>query len=351
MSAPISSSQNIKRQLKPIKVRYKAGFLYALIYKDVIMSKMKKNDLKLLFMGTPEISAYVFEKMIQDGYHFVGLVAQPDHPVGRKGLVEKVPTKVIAEKYDIPVFQPTKIRLDYSFIDEIKPDLVITLAYGQIVPQGFLDKIPMGCLNLHGSLLPKYRGASPVQSALINNEKVTGVTLMEMIKEMDAGRMYAKKEIEITEDDNATSLFNKVKIAASELVLEALPKYISGELKGEKQNEEEVTFCSIIKPEQEKIDLSLSKESIVGWIRGLSDEPGAYLYLNNFKLKIYKAKVIDDSVTKEIGTILKADKFGLYMQAKDGVIALLEIQKEGKKRMDYRSFINGNQNLLGQKLS
>ena len=132
---------------------------------------MNKKDLKLVFMGTPEIAAYVFEAMINDGYHFVGLVAQPDHPVGRKGIIEKVPTKVIAEKYNIPVFQPAKIRLDFAFIDGIKPDLVITMAYGQIVPQEFLDKIPLGCLNLHGSLLPKYRGASPVQTALINNEK------------------------------------------------------------------------------------------------------------------------------------------------------------------------------------
>ncbi len=220
------------------------------------MFHMEKSNLKLVFMGTPEISAYVFEKMIEDGYNFVGLIAQPDHPVGRKGLLEKVPTKVIAEKYNIPVFQPVKIRDDYAFIDEIKPDLVITLAYGQIVPQGFLDKIPMGCLNLHGSLLPKYRGASPIQTALINGEKVTGVTLMEMVKAMDAGRMYAKKEVVIDEDDNSTSLFNKIKIAASELILEALPLYINGELKGEPQDENEVTFCSLIKPEQEKLDLS-----------------------------------------------------------------------------------------------
>ena len=312
---------------------------------------MKKNDLKLLFMGTPEISAYVFEKMIMDGYHFVGLVAQPDHPVGRKGILEKVPTKVVAEKYNIPVFQPVKIRDDYSFIDEIKPDLVITLAYGQIVPQDFLDKIPMGCLNLHGSLLPKYRGASPIQTALINGETVTGVTLMEMIKAMDAGRMYAKKAVTIEENDNSTSLFNKIKIAASELVIEALPKYINGELIGENQNEDEVTFCSLIKPEQEKLDLSLPANKIIGWIRGLSDEPGAYLYLNNLKIKIYKAKVVNDLVTNQVGEIVKADKNGLYFQAKDGQIAILELQKEGKKRMDYRSFINGNQGLLGQILS
>ena len=302
-------------------------------------------------MGTPEISAYVFEKMIEAGYNFVGLVAQPDHPVGRKGIIEKVPTKVIAEKYNIPVFQPAKIRLDYSFINELKPDLVITLAYGQIVPEEFLNVPRLGCLNLHGSLLPKYRGASPVQTALINNEKVTGVTLMEMVKAMDAGRMYAKKEIAIAEDDNATSLFNKVKIAASELVLEALPLYVDGKLPGEKQNEDEVTFCSTIKPEQEKLDLSLTSKEIAAWIRGLSDEPGAYLYLNDLKLKIYKAKVINDLVNHEIGEIVQADKNGLAFQAKDGQIAILELQKEGKKRMDYRSFINGNQNLLGQKLS
>ena len=312
---------------------------------------MENKDLRLVFMGTPEISAYVFERMIKDGYHFVGLVAQPDHPVGRKGLLEKVPTKVIAEKYNIPVFQPVKIRDDYAFIDEIKPDLVITLAYGQIVPQGFLDKVPMGCLNLHGSLLPKYRGASPIQTALINNETVTGVTLMEMVKAMDAGKMYAKKEVIIEEDDNSTSLFNKIKVAAADLVLEALPLYINGKLKGEPQDENEVTFCSLIKSEQEKLDLNLPAKSIIGWIRGLSDEPGAYLYLNNLKLKIYKAKIISKIVDHSVGEILKADKNGLVFQAKDGQIAILELQKEGKKRMDFRSFINGNQNLLGQVLS
>ena len=225
---------------------------------------MEKKDLRLVFMGTPEISAYVFEKMIEDGYRFVGLVAQPDHPVGRKGILEKVPTKVVAEKYDIPVFQPVKIRDDYAFMDEIKPDLVITLAYGQIVPQGFLDKVPMGCLNLHGSLLPKYRGASPVQTALINNETFTGVTLMEMVKAMDAGKMYAKMVVRITDDDNATSLFNKIKEAAARLILEVLPSYINGELIGEEQDEKEVSFCSLIKPEQEKLDLSLNKEKSLG---------------------------------------------------------------------------------------
>lgn len=312
---------------------------------------MEKKELNLLFMGTPEISAYVFEQMILDGYHFVGLVAQPDHPVGRKGIIKKVPTKVIAEKYNIPVFQPIKIRKDFSFMDNLKVDLVITLAYGQIVPQGFLDIPRFGCLNLHGSLLPKLRGASPVQTALINNEKVTGVTLMEMVAAMDAGRMYGKKEVIIEEDDNATSLFKKISEAAKDLVLELLPKYVNGELEGIPQNEEEVTFCSLIKPEQEKLDLSKDILEVYGYIRGLSDEPGAYLYLDNQKLKIFKAKIANDLVTAEVGTIVQADKRGLLLQCQNGQLAILELQKEGKKRMDYRAFINGNQNLLGTKLN
>ena len=312
---------------------------------------MEKKELNLLFMGTPEISAYVFEQMILAGYHFVGLVAQPDHPVGRKGIIEKVPTKVIAEKYNIPVFQPIKIRKDFSFMDNLKVDLVITLAYGQIVPQGFLDIPRFGCLNLHGSLLPKLRGASPVQTALINNEKVTGVTLMEMVAAMDAGRMYGKKEVTIDEEDNATSLFKKISEAAKDLVLELLPKYVDGELEGIPQDEEQVTFCSLIKPEQEKLDLSKDILEVYGYIRGLSDEPGAYLYLDNQKLKIFKAKIANDLVTTEVGTIVQADKRGLLLQAKNGQLAILELQKEGKKRMDYKAFINGNQNLLGTKLN
>ena len=312
---------------------------------------MEKKELNLLFMGTPEISAYVFEQMILDGYHFVGLVAQPDHPVGRKGIIEKVPTKVIAEKYNIPVFQPVKIRKDFSFMDNLKVDLVITLAYGQIVPQGFLDIPRFGCLNLHGSLLPKLRGASPVQTALINNEKVTGVTLMEMVAAMDAGRMYGKKEVIIEEDDNATSLFKKISEAAKDLVLELLPKYVNGELEGIPQDENEVTFCSLIKPEQEKLDLSKDILEVYGYIRGLSDEPGAYLYLDNQKLKIFKAKIANDLVTTEVGRIVQADKRGLLLQCQNGQLAILELQKEGKKRMDYKAFINGNQNLLGTKLN
>ena len=311
---------------------------------------MEKKDLRVIFMGTPAISAYVFEAMINDGYNFVGLIAQPDRPVGRRGELEKVPTKVVAEKYNIPVFQPLKIRKEYEFVKDLNPDVIITLAYGQIVPQGLLDIPRYGCLNLHGSLLPKYRGAAPIQYALINDEKVTGMTLMEMVAAMDAGRMFAKEEVVIDEEDNATSLFNKMAVAAKELILEKLPEYIDGKLPGEEQDESLVTFCPTIKAEQERLDLSLNVYQINGWIRGLSDHPGAYFLLEGKKLKVYKAKVINEKETGEVGTIIQADKNGFVVQLLGGQLQLLEVQKEGKNRMDYKSFLNGNQGLLNKKL-
>lgn len=314
----------------------------------IIGGFMNKSEIRLLFMGTPEISAKVLRTVINEGYNVIGVIAQPDRPVGRKGILKKVPTKVVADEYHIPVFQPAKIRREFEFVKDLKPDVILTIAYGQIVPQGLLDIPRLGCLNLHGSLLPKYRGAAPIQYALINNERVSGMTLMEMIDKMDAGRMYAKQEVIIDEDDNMTSLFEKMGDAASQLVIDAFPKYLRGELKGEEQDESLVSFCPTIKPEQEKINLELSTKEINGWIRGLSDVPGAYLYLDELKVKIYKARVINDVVEGQIGEIVKADKNGLILQCKDGQLSILELQKEGKKRMDYKSFVNGNQNLLGK---
>lgn len=311
---------------------------------------MNKEELRVVFMGTPDISAYVLKAMVEDGYHIVGVIAQPDKPVGRKGELEKVPTKVVAEAFNIPVFQPIKIRKDYEFVKELNPDVIITLAYGQIVPQGLLDIPKYGCLNLHGSLLPKYRGAAPIQYALINGDKVTGMTLMEMVKEMDAGKMYAKKEVVIDEEDNSTSLFIKMGEAAKELILEKLPEYIDGKLPGEEQDSSLVSFCPTIKPEEEKLSLDYSVTQMLGWIRGLSDHPGAYLFLDGQKLKIFKAKIFSQKITDEVGKIIIADKRGLVLQCKDGQLSLLEVQKEGKKRMDYKSFLNGNQNILGKKL-
>ena len=152
---------------------------------------------RIIFMGTPEISSKVLEGLISNGYNVVAVIAQPDREVGRKKVLEPVPTKVVSKKYNIPVYQPVKIRKEYEFVRELNPDVIVTLAYGQIVPQGLLDIPKQGCINLHGSLLPKYRGAAPIQYALINNEKETGMTLMEMTKEMDAGGIYDVEKVVI----------------------------------------------------------------------------------------------------------------------------------------------------------
>lgn len=308
-----------------------------------------KENLRIVFMGTPEIAATVLEGMIQNNFNIVGLVAQPDRPVGRKRELKPVPTKVIAEKFNIPCYQPVKLGQDFEFLKELNPDVVVTIAYGQIVPQKVLDVPTLGCINLHGSLLPKYRGAAPIQYAIKNGEKKSGMTLMRMVKAMDAGEMYAVKEIDILPDDNSTSLFYKMGLLAKDLIIEKLIPFANGELQGIKQDESLVSFAPSIKPEEEKINLNQTSEEIVNQIRALSDEPGAYLLLNNEKLKIYKARKVSDKGRKP-GLIIQADKTGLLMECSDGTISLLEVQKQGKSRMSYKDFVNGNRDLLNAKL-
>ena len=311
-----------------------------------------KNYPKIVFMGTPEIARYILEGLISNGYNIIGVVSQEDKPVGRKGILTPPPVKVEALKHNIPVFQVKRIRDDYSFIKELNPDLIITCAYGQIVPQGLLDIPKLGNINVHGSLLPKYRGASPIQQALINGDKVTGVTIMEMIYQMDAGRMYAKKEIELNDEDNYSSLYNKMKVAGLECLLEMLPSHIKAKSKGievgEEQDEDLVTKCSKITKEQEHLSIDYTCDEFINWIRGLSETPGAYSLLDNQVFKILKAKKYSSNIEGEIGQIIRADKLGLIVQLKDGQISLLEVQKQGKNKMDYKSFINGNRDLVGK---
>jgi methionyl-tRNA formyltransferase len=310
---------------------------------------MDKRDYRLVFMGTPDIAAYVMQKMIDDGYHFVGLIAQSDSPVGRKGLLCKVPTKLVAEKYNIPVFQPEKIRLDYEFVKELKPDLIVTFSYGQIIPQGLLDIPRFGCLNLHGSLLPKYRGAAPIQRAIMNGEKETGITLMEMVDKMDAGKMYAKAYVTIDDADNYTTLAQKLAQAAANLIIEKLPLYLQDQLPGQVQDETLVTFANKIKPEDEKMNINLPVRAMVNYVRALSETPGAFLLLNGQKLKIYQATPFSEVIGDKIGRIVSLSK-GIIIQLVDGQISLLDVQLEGHKRLKYKDFINGQKNLMDSQL-
>jgi methionyl-tRNA formyltransferase len=301
-------------------------------------------------MGTPEISAPILEALIQDGYNVVALITNEDKAVGRKKILEPTPTKVVALKYGIPVYQPHRIRLDYQWLSSLNPDVIVCMAYGQLVPNEVLNMPKYGCINLHGSLLPKLRGAAPIQRAIMEGDKLTGITLMQMVDKMDAGLMYDKAEVAIDPEDNYTRLAHKISDAGKALILKDLMPYLNGELPGVPQDEAAVTIAHIIKPENEKIPLDLPGQDFVNYVRGLSETPGGYLMLGNLKLKIYEAHVLNTEKTAPLGQIVLADK-SLVFQGSDGQISIDVLQLEGKKKMDARSFLNGAHGLLGATLA
>ncbi len=307
-----------------------------------IEGEMKKiNEYRILFIGTPLIASLVLEDLIKEGFNIVGLVAQEDKPVGRKKEIVPVPTKKVALRYNIPVYQPHRIRKDYEFIRNLDVDLILTIAYGQIIPHELLSIPRYGCLNLHGSLLPKYRGAAPIQRAILEGETKTGITLMEMVDEMDAGDMFFKEEVEISSCDTYTTLVPKMAKAASKICIEHLQDYFDGKLPRIKQDTTLVTFANKILPEDEKLSVDETCDLFINHVRALSEEPGAYLYLDNKKLKIFMATKACDILIEKVGEILI--KKGLFLKLKDGVVRLNNIQLEGKKRMDDVSFANGSQ--------
>lgn len=295
---------------------------------------------RIVFMGTPEFSATILQGLIDNCYNVIGLVSQPDRPVGRKKVIMPTPTKQIALNHNIPVFQPEKIRKDYDFMKELNPDLIVTCAYGQIVPQGLLDIPPLGCINVHASLLPKYRGGAPIHRSIINGDKETGVTIMEMIDKMDAGRMYAKASLPILDEDNLETMFAKLQILGRDLLLDILPNYIKGELKGEVQNEEEVTYAWNIKHEEEEIDWNKSSREIFNHIRGLYPSPATFTYLDSEVVKVFASEIVDETSELEPGLIVSCKK-GITVACGKGLLKIKELQVSGKKRMDAQSYLNG----------
>ncbi|MCQ2794106.1 MAG: methionyl-tRNA formyltransferase [Bacilli bacterium] len=310
---------------------------------------MNIADYRLIYMGTPEISAKTFEALIKAGFHFVALISQEDKEVGRKKVLTKTPTKIVAERYHIPVYQPKKIKEDYQFVEALKPDLIITFAYGQIIPKGLLNLPRFGCVNLHGSLLPKYRGAAPIQRAIIHGEKVTGITLMRMVEAMDAGEMYAKEEVAITPNDTYTSLSDKLSVAASKVAVTYIPQLLEGTLKGTTQDEQAVSFAPKILPEEEHLDLTLPADAQINYIRALADNPGAYLFLGEEKLKIYAAKIKQRTVRYPVGHIAFVEGALVY-QAKDALIELIKVKPQGKNMMNGLDYKNGHPYIIGQSL-
>lgn len=308
------------------------------------MSMIK--DLKIVYLGTPDFSAELLTYLINEGYNIIAVVTQGDSYVGRKKVLTASPVKRVALEHNIPVFTPYRIRKEYDFVIDLKPDLILTFAYGQIVPQEVLTAPRFGCLNFHGSILPKYRGASPIQMALINGEKETGVSLMEMVEAMDAGRVFGIEKFNIEATDNFATIATKMVKASVKLIGEVLPSVISGQNKGIPQDESKVTFAPLLKPKDEWINLEKDDvKNVLGRIQAFAPSVGVTLSYEKTPLKIYKARFVNSDTNRPLGELFISEK-RLLLQVKGGQIQLLSLQKSGKKIVDAQSFINGEQNRL-----
>lgn len=298
------------------------------------------NDKKIIFMGTPIFAVPVLEALIKN-YNVVLVVSQPDREKDRKGKLLMTPTKEVAIKNNIPVYQPLKIREEYQKILDYKPDIIITCAYGQIIPDEILSCPEYGCINVHGSLLPKLRGGAPIHHSIINGDKITGITIMYMTSKMDAGDIISQRSIEIKENDNLDYVYNKMSYLGRDLLIDTLPSIFNGTNARIKQDETLVTFGLNIKKEEEKINFDNLAINIHNRIRGLSSVPGAYAILDNKRVKLYESFIIDKESTEEPGTIIDVNKDGIYVATKDKIIRITDIKFEGKKRCKIKDFING----------
>ncbi len=294
--------------------------------------------MKIIFMGTPDFAVPSLEAL-NEKYEVVLVVSQPAKPEGRKGILKNPPVALKALELGIQLFQPEHIKNEYEYFKNIQADMIVTAAYGQFIPTKILN-LYKKCINVHGSLLPHHRGGAPIQRAIINGDEKTGVTIMEMVKKMDAGRMYASTEIPILDSDNNSSLFEKLAIIGKNLLMENIEDIYNGKNEGIMQNEEEATISPNIAPEEEKINFNIDARKVFNLIRGLSDEPGAYCEYNGQRIKIYKASIEKNDSDALPGTIINIKK-SLIVKCKTDAISILELQIPGKKRMNVKDFLNG----------
>lgn len=298
------------------------------------------NNTRVVFMGTPEFAVSILEGLIQN-YNVILVVTQADREKDRKGNLLYTPVKKLAIDNNIPVYQPDNIKKEYAKILEYEPDIIITCAYGQIIPIELLNYPKYGCINVHASLLPKLRGGAPIHRALMNGDKITGITIMYMDEKMDNGDIISQEKTDILDDDNLDSLYDRLSKIGSKLLLRVLPDILSNRNRRIKQNEEEVTYGYNINKEEEKINFNDKALDIHNKVRALSSKPGAYCYLDNKRLKIYKTTLTDTLSEDKPGTIVDVTKNGIYVSTEDYIIIIKELKLEGKKRCDVRDFVNG----------
>ena len=308
------------------------------------------KNYRVVFMGTPEYSVPVLKGLI-DNYNVVGVVTQPDKEVGRDHILEYSPIKKMALENNIKVVQPVKVREEYDCVLDMKPDIIVTCAYGQIIPKQILDYPKYGCINVHASLLPKYRGGAPIHRAILNGEKETGITIMYMAEGMDDGDIISQEKVVIRDDETVGELHDELSLLGPKLLLETLPSVFEGTNKRFKQDDSKVTLAKIIKKDDEIIDFNDLSINIYNKIRGLNPFPGAYAVLDGKRVKIYKSKIEKDKSNKEPGTIVDVLKDGIVVKTQDGEVIIEELKVEGKKKMTCKEYLNGvkKEDLLNKK--
>lgn len=307
--------------------------------------------MKVIFFGTPEYAVPALEAIISSRHQVVAVVSQPDKAKGRSNKLVHTPVKEVAIKHNIPVFQFEKIRKDdVSELLNIDADIIVTCAYGQIIGENVLFAKKFGVINLHGSLLPKYRGSSPIQWALINDEKQTGVTVLKSDVGMDDGDILLSESIDIDEDDNAITLFDKLSKLSADIVLKALDVLESGKFEYSKQNHDKSSHCTMLKAEMGDIDFNNSAQKIVGLIKGLAMWPNVHITIDDVYLKLYNAKVhpLGDFETHQNGEVVIVNaKQGLFIKCADGLVEITELLPQNSKKMSAKSYLNGKKINIG----
>lgn len=295
-------------------------------------------------MGTPDFSVPILRMIQEEGYEILAVVTQPDRPVGRKRVLTPPPVKAEALRLGLPVIQPEKLRNSEELLEiiNLKPDIVITAAFGQILPKSLLDAPPLGCINVHASLLPKYRGGAPIHQAIIDGEEKTGVTIMYMAEKLDAGDIITQRAISIEDEDNTGTMFEKLSVVGRELLKETLPIIIEGKNERIPQDEEKVTFAHNISREQERVDWSNGARNVFNQVRGLTPWPTAYTTFQGENVKLWSVKEGDSVTTHTPGQVVKIENDSFEVATGDGKsIVIYELQPAGKKRMTAQDYLRG----------
>lgn len=304
------------------------------------------NDIKVVFMGTPDFARESLKALVEANINVVGVFTNPDKPSGRGMKLKMSEVKEYAISKDIPIYQPLKVRNNEEVIKtlkELNPDFIVVVAYGKILPKEVLEIPRLGCINVHGSLLPNLRGAAPIQWSIINGDSVTGVTTMYMDEGMDTGDMLLKAEIDITDEDNLETVYNKLKVVGGELLVKTLNGIVNNSITRVKQ-EGEATYAPMINKDTLKIDFNKTGREIFNHVRGLSPVPGTLMFIDeNTKFKVYKVSYeLKEIEGIENGGVVEISKSKLSIKCADGVVNILEIQPPNSKRMDVKAFLAGN---------